>query len=66
MIKAIEKEKGEEVDKIKTEQEEHKRIQILKRNNDFVIKLKGKDITHIIYFTKKDFLRLYNEIQKFI
>ena len=38
MIKAIEKEKEDEVDEIKVEQEENKRIQILKRNNGFVIK----------------------------
>ena len=57
MIKAIEKEKEDEVDEIKVEQEENKRIQILKRNNGFVIKLNSKDLTHIIYFTKNDFLR---------
>ena len=37
MIKAIEKEKEDEVDEIKVEPEENKRIQILKRNNGFVI-----------------------------
>ena len=66
MVKAIEKEKEDEVDKIKVEQEENKRFQILKRNNGFIIKLKSKDLTHIIYFTKNDFLRFCNETQKFI
>jgi hypothetical protein len=66
VIKVIEKEKEDEVDEIRVEQEENKRIQILKRNNGFIIKLKRKDLTHIIYFTKKDFLKLCNEIQKFI
>jgi hypothetical protein len=66
VIKAIEKQKEDEVDEIKVEQEENKRIQILKRNNGFVIKLKSTDLTHIIYFTKNDFSRLCNEAQKFI
>jgi hypothetical protein len=66
MIKAIEKEEEDEGDEIRVQQEENKRIQILKRNNGFIIKLKSKDLTHIIYFTKNDFLKLRNEIQKFI
>ncbi len=66
MIKAIEKEQEEEVEKIRVGQEENKIIQIQKRNNGFVMKLKRKDLTHIIYFTKNDFLKLYNEIQRFI
>jgi hypothetical protein len=66
MIKAIEKEQDDEVDEIRVRQEENKIIQIQKRNNGFVIKLKRKDLTHIIYFTKNDFLKLYNEIQRFI
>ena len=66
MIKAIEKQEEDEGDEIKVEQKENKRIQILKRNNGFVIKLNSKDLTHLIYFTKNDFLRLCNETQKFI
>ena len=66
MIKAIEKEQDDEVDEIRVRQEENKIIQIQKLNNGFVIKLKRKDLTHIIYFTKNDFLKLYNEIQRFI
>jgi len=57
VIKAIEKQEEDEGDEIKVEQKENKRIQILKRNNGFVIKLNSKDLTHIIYFTKNDFLR---------
>ena len=57
MIKAIEKQEEDEGDEIKVEQKENKRIQILKRNIGFVIKLNSKDLTHIIYFTKNDFLR---------
>ncbi len=47
MIKAIEKEQDDEVDEIRARQEENKIIQIQKRNNGFVIKLKRKDLREL-------------------
>ncbi len=66
MIKAIEIDREDKASEIRAEHEENKKIQILKHKNGFVIKLKSKELTHIIYFTKNDFLKLCKEIQKFI